>query len=75
MIAAINMLIKIIKRDVKAAEMIVNKGIMSILTPLVLEIEFLPTDTERLELIRKATKVFSELTEIQNIDILVKSNF
>ena len=37
-----------------------------------MEIEISPNDTERLELIRNATRVFSELTDIQNKSILVR---
>lgn len=48
MAAAIDLIIKIIKKDIKASEMIVNKGIISILTPLIMEIEIAPNDTERI---------------------------
>eukprot|EP00347_Sterkiella_histriomuscorum_P003825 403362795 len=72
MSAAINLIIKIIKRDIKAAETIVSKGIISILTPLIMETEVQQSDTERIELIRSTAKVFAELTEIQNLDILKK---
>ena len=54
-----------------------SKGIISILTPLIMEVELIPSggvgtnDKERLDLIRAATRVFAELTEIQNINILV----
>ena len=71
MSAAINLIIKIIKRDINTALAIVNKGIISILTPLIMDIEVSPADTERIELIRNTSKVFAELTEIQNLDILV----
>ncbi len=37
-----------------------------------MEADFLPTEIERIELIRAASRVFAELTEIQNIDILVR---
>ena len=62
--AAIDLIIKIIKKDVKAAEIIVAKGIISILTPLIMEIEVSPNDIERIELIRNTSRVFSELADI-----------
>lgn len=48
----------------RAAQTIVGKGIISILTPLIMEADFLPSETERIELIRAASRVFAELTEI-----------
>ena len=70
MSAAIDLIIKIIKRDVKASETIVNKGIISILTPLIMEME--NNDPEKIELIRNTCRVFAELTEINNFEILVR---
>lgn len=66
MIEATSLLIQAIRKNVDTAELIVKKGIISILTPLVLEIEVLHTDTDRIALIRNASKVFSELTDLQN---------
>lgn len=71
MSAAIELIIHIIQKDIKASEMIVNKGIISILTPLIMEIDVSPSDKERIELIRNTAKIFSELAEIQNFEILV----
>ena len=71
MSSAIELIIHIIQKDIKASEMIVNKGIISILTPLIMEIDVNPSDTERIELIRNTAKIFSELSDIQNFEILV----
>jgi hypothetical protein len=64
MIAATNLLIQIIRKDVKSAEDIVKKGMISILTPLVMEIDVSYNDVDRIELIRSTARVFSELTDI-----------
>ena len=64
MSAAIDLIIKIIKKDAGSAEAIVKKGIISILTPLIMEIDIPSSDLERIELIRNTSRVFSELSEI-----------
>lgn len=70
-LASIKLVIKIIKKDVKAAEAFVKKGLVSILTPIMMEIEIQTSDSQRFELIRSTSKLFAELTELQNNEILV----
>jgi hypothetical protein len=64
--AAINLIIKMLKRDANVPKLLVDKGIISILTPIVMEIEVSSNDTKRINLIRNACKVFAELTNNPN---------
>ncbi len=72
--AAIDLLIKIIQKDVRAANMIVSKGIISILTPLIMDIDSKDKNpnSDRNKLIRNACRVFKELTDLKKDDILVR---
>ena len=44
-LASVKLLIKIIKKDVKVAKSFVKKGLVSIFTPIVMEIEIISSDT------------------------------
>lgn len=65
------MITKLIKKDIKLAELFVSKGIISILTPIVMEVEFDSTDKNRINLIRNTVRILSELTDMRNPEILV----
>ena len=52
-------------------ETFISKGIIGILTPFIMEIEFSKDDKERMQLIRGATQVFAEMTDIKDVDLLV----
>ena len=55
----------------KAVEAYIEKGIIGILTPLIMEFEFSKDDKERMELIRGATQIFAEMTDIKDVALLV----
>ena len=66
MVASTELLLKIIKKDVRASGQIVDKGIVTILTPLIMELVEPDAEPERITLIRNTCKIFSELTDLQD---------
>ena len=51
MLAGADLMIQIIKKDFKNTKVMVEKGLISILTPIVMEIEIDATDKDRILLI------------------------
>lgn len=70
MVAAINLLREMLKLEGTATK-IVNNGIISVLTPILMELEVSPSETDRIDLIRNSSLIFSELTDIPDPVILV----
>jgi hypothetical protein len=69
--AATHLIITLIQTDVGTAEQIVNKGIVNILTPFIIEIDSNSNDMEKIILIRNTSQIYSELTDLKKRDILV----
>lgn len=60
-----------LKLDVHIADMIIDRGFLGLLNPIVMEAKLHKSEVERILLVRTTVLLFSNLSDIQDSGILV----